>query len=211
MSVACRRTSSLPAAERGSAIIVALLTIVLLNGIGLGLVTLANTEVQMAANFREAAESFYAADAAADLAVSLVSRASSWSDVLSGARPSSFRDGTMSPVLPSGEPLDLAALTGSLQRTSDAEARRGANNPRWQLFLFRPLAAIARSAFTRQYVIAWVADDPTEIDDDPLADSNGIVTIRAQAIGRQGRQRAIEATVAKRDIGLDVLSWREIR
>ncbi len=192
-------------------VLLALVATAILNALGLGLITLTNTEALIAANYREASQMLYAAEAAAECAVSDVGRTASWSDVLSGASASTFRDATLAPVLPSGERLDLAALTAALQASSDATVRRGANNPRWRLFLYHPLSQIARSSDSTEYVVAWVADDPAETDDDPLADGNGRVTVRAQAFGRQGTERTIDVTIAKAPMGASILSWREIR
>lgn len=192
-------------------VIVSLIAIVVLNALGLGLITLTNTEAAIAANHREASEVLYAAEAAAECAASEIMPAASWSDVLSGATRSAFEDGTRTPLLASGVRLDLNAMTTALQAESDADARRGANNPRWRLFLYRPLSQIARTGGASAYVVAWVADDLAETDNDPLVDGNGAVTIRAQAMGQHGTQRTIEATIAKENLGVGILSWREIR
>jgi hypothetical protein len=79
------------------------------------------------------------------------------------------------------------------------------------LFLYRPLSQLARAADAPEYVVAWVADDLAETDNDPLRDSNGAVSVRAQAIGRHGIQRTVEATIANENLGVGVLSWREVR
>ena len=192
-------------------ILAALLVTIALNAVGLGLLTIASTETTIAMNHREAAELIYAADAAAETAAAEVLRAATWSGVLSGAIPSAFRDTTMTPRLASGETLDINAETTLMQAKSDAEARRGANNPRWRLFLFQPLAAIARDASVREYVLAWVADDPSETDDDPLMDANGRVVIRARAVGRFGLHRTVDMTIGVQSLGVGILSWREVR
>jgi hypothetical protein len=191
--------------------LVALVVTLLLNVIGLGLLSLSNTEAAIASNYRQASQMLYAAEAAADCALAGLAHASSWNGVLSGAASSVFRDTTLTPVLASGERFDLAALTVSLQAHSDADARRGADNPRWRLFVYQPLSRMVRSAVASEYLVAWVADDAAEEDGDPLSDANDIVVIRAQALGPRGLQRAVEATVAKDDVGVKVLSWREIR
>jgi hypothetical protein len=49
------------------------------------------------------------------------------------------------------------------------------------------------------YVVVWMADDPSENDGDPLADSNGVITVLAQAMGSSGTIRSVEVTVAKTD------------
>lgn len=190
--------------------LLALVTTLVLASIGLGLVTVSNTEVVMAANHREASEMLNAAEAAAELASAEIIRAESWNDVLTGVTRSAFVDGTTTPRLASGEILNLVAATDTMQAASDAEVKHGANNPRWRLFLYQPLAALTRS-FSSQYVVAWVADDPAETDNDPLTDSNGIVLIRAQSAGRLGMARTIGVTVAKKDLGIGITSWREVR
>ena len=204
-------SSAATASERGAAVIVALLATVLLNAIGLGLIAFTNTEVAIAANYREASETLYAAEAAADCAVSEVLKAASWDDVLSGLSTSVFRDATLVPALASGESLNLSTLTASMQAASDAGVQRGADNPRWRLFLYKAMAQITRTANSRAYAVAWVADDATETDGNPLVDGNGIVVIRAQAVARLGHQRTIEVVVAKQALGMSILSWREIR
>jgi hypothetical protein len=192
-------------------VLVALAVTVLLHAIGMGLLSVTNTEAAIATNARQSFEALHAAEAAAEAALADVSRAPSWTAVLSGASMSTLLDGTLAPVLASGERLDLAALTAAWQAVSDAAARRGADNPRWRLFLYGPLARLARSPHPSAYVAAWVADDEAETDGDPLADGNGVVTVRAQAFGPGGLQRTVEATVAREAIGMRLLSWREVR
>ena len=192
-------------------VIVALVVTALLSAIGLGVLSLTNTEASIAVNFRYSSELLYAAEAAAECAVSDLRRATSWSGVLSGASVSAFRDATLAPTLPSGERLDVTALTSAWQTASDAEARRGANNPRWRLFLYQPLSRMARTPNAAAYVVAWVADDGTEVDNDPLTDANGVVTVRAQAFGSGGLQRTVEVALARNEIGVSLVSWREIR
>ena len=192
-------------------VLAALLITVALNALGLGLLTVSKTETTIAMNHREATELLYAAEAAVETATTEVLHAAAWSGVLTGAIPSAFRDVTMTPRLSSGETIDLNGVTAALQAASDAEARVGANNPRWQLFLFRPLSTIVRHVPSREYVVAWVADDASETDNDPLTDSNGTVIVRARAIGRLGMQRTVDVTIAVQNFGVGILSWRELR
>ena len=184
---------------------------VLLNALGMGLLSLTSTEATIAANFREGSVVYHAAEAAAECAVSEVTKAASWNDVLSGGVASAFRDGTLTPTLLSGATLDLTALTASMQSASDAAARRGLDNPRWRLFLYRPLSSIARSVDARSYVVAWVADDAAETDNDPLRDTNEVIAVRATAVGRPGTQRTVETILSRSSVGVNILSWREIR
>ena len=81
--------SSSPPADRGSAVIVALMATVLLNALGLGLIALTNTEATIASNFREASEIAYAAEAAASTPCRSDPRGV-LDDVLSGRRRPHF-------------------------------------------------------------------------------------------------------------------------
>ena len=56
------------------------------------------------------------------------------------------------------------------------------------------------------YVIVWVADDPSETDNDPTADGNtttnpgtGVITLRAAAYGAGGVNRIIDVTLSRTD------------
>ena len=49
------------------------------------------------------------------------------------------------------------------------------------------------------YIAVWVADDPSETDNNPPADVNGVLTVMAQAFGPHGTRRAVEVTLAKTD------------
>jgi hypothetical protein len=197
--------------DKGGVVVVVLLTTVILSGVALGLIALTNTEVAIASNHREARQLLYAAEAAAERAVSDLMRITSFDDVLSGVVTSVSRDVTLTPVLPSRETLDLTAMTARLQAESDADAQRGADNPHWLLFLYQPFSLVARSADCAEYLVAWIADDAGEADGNPLVDSNHVTIVRARAVGRQGLQRTVEAALAKRAAGVGILSWREVR
>ena len=51
------------------------------------------------------------------------------------------------------------------------------------------------------YVAVWVSDDPSETDDDPLSDGNGILQLRARGYGPSNTLKVIEATVAQTSSG----------
>jgi hypothetical protein len=109
----------------------------------------------------------------------------------------------------------------------------GGNNPRWQLVAHAPLDALSNATMSSPfYAVVLVGDDPSETDNDPTRDGSdqdnpgsGIVAIRAEAFGPGGAFRAIEVTVARpagagqsgdyndraRQIGVRILSWREVR
>jgi hypothetical protein len=202
--------------DDGSALILALMAAVLLALLGAGLVLVGSTEGAIAANFRASLEARYAADAAAERAVQDLLRVNDWTDVLSGAAPSTFTDGSQTPTLPTGQPLDLAAMTTGFQGESDLVASWGSNNPQWRLFAYGPLAGMTGTGTVQSpaYLVVWVADDPAETDGNPFADTNGRITLVARSVGLFQATRLVEVTLARiaaGPAGARVLSWREVQ
>ena len=86
----------------------------------------------------------------------------------------------------------------SLQAQTDAVAVWGQNNPRWQLYAYGPLSAILPDGVDSPvYVAVYVADDPSENDNNPLIDGNGVLTLHAIAWGAGGSRKVIETTIAR--------------
>ncbi len=56
---------------------------------------------------------------------------------------------------------------------------------------------------SNMYVVVWVADDPADgvdlntPDGNPLIDSNGVLTLHAEAFGPGGTRKTIEVTIAR--------------
>src|SRR5688572_22442552 len=107
----------------------AIVATLVLGALGAGLISVSNTEATIAANYRMSSELAYAAEAAANTAIVELGRAGPWTNVLTGLVRSTFCDTTLSPMLASGDRLDLVAQTTTLQAESDAFAQRGADNP----------------------------------------------------------------------------------
>jgi hypothetical protein len=187
--------------DRGSALIIALIATVLLSALGVGLVMLSNTEGGIASNYRQGSEMLYAADAAVERVVQDLLLVPRWNDILSGTIQSGFVDNSTSPTTPSGQQLNLTALTAELQTQANATNPWGPNNPQWRLFAYGPLNEMAGTGTIQSsaYIVVWMADDPSETDNNPGADSNGVITVLAQAIGPSGALRTVEVTVAKTD------------
>jgi hypothetical protein len=187
--------------DEGSALVIALLATVLLTTMGLGLLMMSGTETAIAANYRSANETFYAADAAVERVVQDVLIAPRWNDLLTGAMQSGFVDDTLTPTTPGGEQLNLTTMTTDLQAQADATNPWGANNPQWHLFAYGPLSQLLGqgSLQSNSYIAVWIADDPSETDDNPSNDSNGVIAVYALAMGPKGTRRAVEVTVAKTD------------
>ena len=177
--------------------IVALLLTTVLLALSMGLVVLTNIESAVAASFRRAGEALQAADAGIEVAVARLS-AADWAAVFNGVEPLPCRGPDGSPIAPTG-----------FYRTD----RWGANDPVWRLHACGPLRdQVPGDAVDPVTILAiWFADDPSEVDDDPILDTNERLTVRAEAFGPAGAHAAIEATVARVGSGVRILSWRVLR
>jgi hypothetical protein len=56
-----------------------------------------------------------------------------------------------------------------------------------------PFAGLSGDAFA----LVWVADDITESDGDPSTDDNGVVVVRARAMGPRRSQADVQVVVAR--------------
>lgn len=219
--------------EDGVAIVLAMLTVLLLTGLGAALILTTTSETAIAGNFRASVEALYAADAVVECAIGGLRMVPDWNGVLSGGSRSAFIDGEPwgARVLPDGSTIDLATTVSiancnqsSVCSAADMDEVRaarpwGANNPRWQLYAYGSLRDVlpAGTISSPFYVIAMVADDPSENDGNPLLDGiaginpgAGVLALRAEAFGPRGVHKVIEATIA-RQAGTRVLSWRAVR
>jgi hypothetical protein len=195
--------------EQGAALIIALLAMMLLTALGAAVVMVSNTETHIAANYRNSQEALYAADAAVERIVQDLLLIPRWNDILNGTAQSSFVDGASSLVktLPGGGTIKLDSATAQLQNETDKLNLWGANNPKWQLFAWGPLRDMLPNdqIDSPMYVAVWVADDPADgadgvngaVDGNPLLDTNGTLTLHAEAIGPSGTRKVVEVTVAR--------------
>jgi hypothetical protein len=216
--------------DRGVALIVVLLTMVLLSALGVALVLATSAETRIAGNFRTAQQTLYAAEAAADRAIDDLALVPDWSALIGGGVLSSFVDGPPGGVrqLDDGSLVDLAEVVAfaNCQKAACSNADMdgvtedrpwGPNNPRWTLFAFGPLRALlpAGAAPTPQYVVVMAGDDPGEIDNDPSRDVPVrwalASALRAEAFGPGGAHKIVELTVVRGASAVRVLSWREVR
>jgi hypothetical protein len=214
--------------ERGVALIVALMAMLVMAAIGAALVLAAATESRIARNFRNNTEALYAADAVLEQVVDELRGVADWNLVLSGNLRSTFVDGEPggARVLADSQTIDPGAIlndlncrkssscSGAAMDAITADRPWGPNNPRWQLFAWGHLSRLlpAGAIDSPFYVVAMVADDPSECDDNPLVDGGavvscppgtmvnpgtGVLDVRAEAFGPFGAHRVVEATVAR--------------
>ena len=218
----------------GSAIVVVVMAMFLLVALGSALVVTAATEARISARFGASAAALSAAEAALAIAVADLAIRADFDAALSGLVTSAFTDGPPAGVRTvAGSEIDLSRITNELRCGRDAvctdadiaavSAQRpwGADNPRWQTFAWGRLSTLTPRAggANDMYLVAWVGDDPAEIDGDPQRDGvpaanagRGIVMVIAHAYGAGGLRRAIEATITRaRPADTAVVSWREIR
>jgi hypothetical protein len=212
--------------ERGMALVVALLSVMLLTALGVALVMTTITETMITTNYREGGETVYAADAGVERVMQDLLTISDWNRILQGASRSSFVDGAPGGVrvMPDKTSIDLQGATNMLNcgktttcSLADMQARTpdrpyAANNPRYQLFAYSPLNDIieTETVASNTYVIVWIGDDTAETDNDPLVDGGapqwgevntgtGVLLLRAEAYGAQGAHSIIEVTIARTD------------
>jgi PilX N-terminal len=197
--------------EEGSALIIALMAMLLLTALAAAVVMVSSTEVKIAGNYNNAQETLYAADAAVERVVQDLLLVPRWNDILTGSLKSSLIDGADTAVktLPGGGSVVLCcganSATGQLQAETDALNQWGTNSPKWNLFAYAPLKDMLPELAmdSPSYIAVWVADDPADgpdlahPDGDPTADMNGTLTLHAEAYGPTGTHKVIEVTVAR--------------
>lgn len=215
-SVVDERVSSRLRSERGVALVVALLVMLLMTALGMALVATTMTETRISGNYSNGTEALYAADAVVERVMQDLLTVPDWNGVLAGSTTSSFLDGTAggARTLPDGATtLDLTQLTNLVRcgkattctdtdtSTSTKERPWGPNNPRWQLYAYGAIKDLLPTSTinSNMYVVLWVGDDPSETDDAPSVDSNGVLYMLAHAYGPGGVRRVIEVTVSRTD------------
>ena len=226
-----------PAADRasGSAVVLALMGILLLSAVGLATSLLATADTRAAANQRDAAAALYAAEAGLELAASELAGVSDWDGVLSGRLVSAFADGppSGSRTLPGGGAIRLeeiaslatcgvsAGCSVAARQALTTERPWGANNPNWRPYRQGSLSPGGPAQDI--YVVVLVGDDPAESDGDPEADGlapanrgAGLLLLRAQAFGPGLARRSVEAAMARVVVpggafAPRFLSWRALQ
>ena len=211
--------------ERGVALMIAIMAMLLLSAVGAALVMATSADVLISANAGASNQAFYAADGAFERTLAELRSQPGFTPVLNGSVASAFVDGAPSGqrTLADGSRLSLAEVVNlaNCQKPagcSDADMNAairdrpwGVRNPRWQLFSYGPLTGSLGAAQTAPvYVVSMVADDLSETDDDPRQDGvqtgaqvnpgAGVLLVRAEAFGPRGAHRIVEGAVVRRDL-----------
>jgi hypothetical protein len=204
--------------QRGAALLITLLMVVVLGALAAGVVTITITETMISGAHRTAQETAYAAEAALERAIHDLATIGDWSPVLAlppGNLTSTFFDGQLSPTAPDGRRLDTPTLTVERQRNSDARDGplvTASDWPRWRVYAQGSLDRLpTRAPGPPAYLIVWVADD-REGDGDPGRDTNGQILVLAEAYGTGGARRAVEAVIRRSAPGVvQLLTRRAVR
>lgn len=190
--------------DDGSALIVVLLIAVLLVAVGMSAALVADVDVMVASRHRDTIGTRYVAEGAADFAVHELALIDDWTPVVSGARVSVMAGRFILPPTAGGTVVDAPAATTVLQQESYGSGRWGANTPRWRLFARGvPGADLPFSGLSQEtFVLVWVSDDVAESDDDPETDGNGVVVVRARALGPRRSRADVQVVVARVAAGI---------
>jgi len=197
--------------DGGSTVIVVLIVTLLIAAVSGGLVMMSGVERAIAGNFQAAHQGRLAAEAALERAVVDVRRFPP-TDLLNGAAISSFRDVGTTVTASWGATLDLVSLTTSVQAQSDAMLAWSSDRPSWRLLSYGMLSSLIQTASggSEWYLVCWIGDDPADADGNPFQDTNGVVLLRAAALGPFGRRHDVRAAVSVAQ-GLQILSWRSVQ
>jgi hypothetical protein len=192
--------------ERGVVLIVVLVMVALLAALGATLALATATEVAIAANYREASETLYAAEAVVAFVTQEVAVTADWSSVASVAGGSAFTDGAAGGARTVGaSTVNLTEATTQLNALVPAGP---AGAPPWVLHAFGRFTDLVPATSRRApvYVAAWVANHSSSTD--PAM--QGALSIFGQAYGPRGSRRAVEVVVERADVNtVRRRSWRE--
>jgi Tfp pilus assembly protein PilX len=190
------------ASERGVALVIALLAMVLMTALGMALMLVSETETLIGANYRDSVEASYVADAGIERVMQDVLSIPDWNAILTSPDnvragvTSGFIDATVTPTLADGRTINLVTATNMINcnkttacsdadmDANDGERQWSKNNPRFRLFAWGPVNDLNPTATLNSpfYVAVWIADDGAENDDNPSLDG-GPVSAAWQADG----------------------------
>jgi len=178
--------------ERGVALIIALLAMMLMTALGMALMLVSETETLIGANYRDSVEGSYVADAGIERVMQDVLSIPDWNTILASPDnvragvTSGFIDDTVTPTLADGRTISLISATNMINcnktttcsdtdmDANDGERQWNKNNPRFRLFAWGPINDLNPTATLNSpfYVAVWIADDGAENDDNPSIDGN---------------------------------------
>jgi hypothetical protein len=187
-----------------------MLLIVWITMLGSAMTLAAVTETAIAANYREATETLYAAEAAVEFAMQELASLADWRDAISEPGGSAFTDG-----LPAGRravgPFELDLTDATREASAMAAIPSGAVASPSVLYAFGRFRDLVPfdSNQSIAYVVVWIADRSMAPRDDASAPDR--LSVLGRAYGVRGSRRGVEALVTKTDTSpMQVLAWREV-
>jgi Tfp pilus assembly protein PilX len=178
--------------ERGVALVIALLAMLLMTALGMALVLVSETESMIGANYRDSVEASYVADAGIERVMQDVLSIPDWNVILTSPDgikagvTSGFVDGRPLNAIPlaDGRTINLESATNMINcnkttscsdvdmNANDGERQWTLNNPRFRLFAWGPVNDLNATATLNSpfYIAVWIADDGAENDDNPIED-----------------------------------------
>lgn len=188
-------------------VILVVLVTLCVASLGGGLALLSQTEAAIAGAQARTVQTGYAADAAARLAMAAIGTAPvspAWPRV--GALPGLTSAAPMMAIGP-GAVMDVEARTDELNREAARRWPAGPDTPVWRLMGWGRLPIAGEQPVP--HVAVWVADDVWDADADPGTDHNGVLMVRAEAVGVAGASRAVLLRIVRSASGVNLVSWRE--
>jgi Tfp pilus assembly protein PilX len=183
--------------ERGVALVIALLAMMLMTALGMALMLTSETESLIGGNFRDSMEANYVADAGIERVMQDVLSIPDWNTILTspdGVRAgvtSGFVDGgdLTNLQMPGGRAINLVSATNMINCNKvttctaadmdalDGDRLWGPNNPRYRLFAWGPVNDLNPTPTLNSpfYLVVWIADDSAETDSNPSLDGGGPV------------------------------------
>ena len=223
---------TIAAGERGVAVLIAIMALLLMSALGTALILTSTSETIIAAHFRNGIEGRYAADAMIERAMDDVATAGDWNLLIDGSLRSAWVDGPPAGMrkMTDGSTIDLAQVINlaNCQKSTPCSqadlaavtAHRpwGVNNPRWTPYAYGPLRdmlPLSGTIDSSYYVLLLVGNGP----------SAALLAMRAEAFGPRGAHVVVEVTAGRASLSgdekdynddpgqgaMNVLSWREVR
>jgi hypothetical protein len=209
--------------DRGVALLAALVIMAIASAMGLGLALTTSLEPLAAAHFGANQSVRLAAEAGAAIAIHELAGMADWNLVLAGlAGSSTLEHADIEVDLPDGTRAGLDELTAratcgrpgpcadSVRTAFTVDRPWGPNNPNWRVFGHGRLDRLIPegAGLSPVVVVVWVADDPAELDGDPLSDSGVgpggerrpggcVLAVRAEAFGPRNAHGTVVATVTR--------------
>lgn len=180
-------------ADRGVALVFAVMTMLLLTAMGAALVLTTSAESMLSSGFRGSQQALYAADAASEWVLAdLAAVVPDWPTLLTGSVRSPFVDGPAAGTreLPDGSVVNLSATM--------------TRNPGWQPYAFGRLRDLLPPSDWPSpfYVVLLVAADPQGPDR---------LRIHTEAFGPRGAHKVLELNASRGPAGVKFEAWREVR